>query len=451
MNTWKNPLAISFSDSINKFKQGTQTPRDLLERYIDNFLTHEKSLKAFVSFDLEAARKAADESTKRYKNGQQISIVDGLPIGVKDIMNTKDLPTQMGSPAFSGWESNFDCAAVYSLRQAGAIIFGKTVTTEFAVGYSGFTTNPFDSTRTPGGSSSGSAAAVGAGFISVGLGTQTQGSTLRPASYCGVVGFKPTLGALNMAGIHPLSATNDHLGLIGASLEDTWRVASQISLGIGSPGYGFLDGAGHELPIKIKPKKLIRLYTRGWSEIDSNTINEFEKLISALADKGVEIISKSEDQRVSDFEDTVENDIDTALDIVAYEMQWPFKAYIEKFGTVIGERIHSLMKRADQITPNQYLELLKKRQNIRKKCRDLLIDTGADSYITLSASGPAPIGLKYSGSRSFIVLGSWLGFPAFSLPILSINQLPLGIQLLGLDGKDGQLCSLANWFVQEFE
>jgi Asp-tRNA(Asn)/Glu-tRNA(Gln) amidotransferase A subunit family amidase len=120
------------------------------------------------------------------------------------------------------------------------VILGKTVTTEFAISYSGPTTNPFDSTRTPGGSSSGTAAAVGAGMMPVGLGTQTGGSTLRPASYCGAVGFKPTIGALHTGGIHPLSSTCDHLGVIGGSLGDVWRIASQISLGVGSPGYGFL-------------------------------------------------------------------------------------------------------------------------------------------------------------------------------------------------------------------
>jgi Asp-tRNA(Asn)/Glu-tRNA(Gln) amidotransferase A subunit family amidase len=134
-------------------------------------------------------------------------MVDGCPVGIKDIMATQDMPTQMNSPAFKGWQSGQDAACVHALRHSGAVIFGKTVTTEFAIGYSGPTTNPFDPERTPGGSSSGSAAGVGAGMMPVALGTQTQGSTLRPASYCGAVGFKPTIGALNTAG-HPSVVRN---------------------------------------------------------------------------------------------------------------------------------------------------------------------------------------------------------------------------------------------------
>ncbi len=251
------------------------------------------------------------------------------------------------------------------MRRGGAIIFGKTVTTEFAVGYSGPTTNPFDAARTPGGSSSGTAAGVGAGMIPVGLGTQTQGSTLRPASYCGAIGFKPTLGALNMAGVHPLSATNDHLGVIGATLEDVWRVASQISLGVGSPGYGFLDGAAANLPAPVKPRKLIRLYTRGWNEADAATKAAFEGALQSLVAAGIEVTGQSDDPRIAAFEDAMERDIDGALDIVAYEMQWPFQDYVARHGDAIGERIRGLMLRAHQITPADYVAMLEKRRAIR--------------------------------------------------------------------------------------
>src|SRR4051812_5310735 len=247
MKTWSNPNIVSFARAVADFGDGRDTPRDFLERCIVNVAAREKAVKAFVTLDLEAARKAADASTARYKAGKPLSMVDGCPVGIKDIMATADMPTQMGSPPFKGWRSGQDAACVHALRRGGAIIFGKTVTTEFAIGYSGPTTNPFDSERTPGGSSSGTAAGVGSGMMPVGLGTQTQGSTLRPASYCGAVGYKPTLHALNLSGVHPLSSTHDHLGIIGATLADVWRVASQISLGICSPGYGFLNGAGENL------------------------------------------------------------------------------------------------------------------------------------------------------------------------------------------------------------
>ena len=450
MKAWRNPNVVSFAQAVRGFVAGKDTPRDFLERCIANIGKSENRVKAFVTLDIEAARKAADASGRRYKEGRPLSMVDGCPVGIKDIMATSDMPTQMGSPVFKDWASGQDCAAVYALRRGGAIIFGKTVTTEFAVGFSGPTTNPFDVARTPGGSSSGTAAGVGAGMIPVGLGTQTQGSTLRPASYCGAVGFKPTLGALNMAGVHPLSATNDHLGVIGATLEDVWLVAAQISLGVGSPGYGFLEGAAAKLPAPVKPRKLIRLYTRGWNETDAATKEAFESVLQSLGAAGVEVVGKSDDPRIAAFEDAMERDIDTALDIVAYEMQWPFQDYVARHGDAIGERIRCLMLRANQITPADYEAMLEKRRAIRAQGMELARAVGADAFVTLAASGPAPEGLAHSGSRSFIVPGSWLGFPAFALPMMEVHGLPLGLQLLGLDRQDGRLCAQANWVMSEF-
>ena len=445
MKAWRNPYIVSFAQSVANFKSGQETPRDLLERCIANVEAYEPRVKAFVTLNLKTARKAADASAKRYKAGQPLSMVDGCPVGIKDIMATADMPTQMNSPAFEGWQSGQDAACVQALRHGGAIIFGKTVTTEFAIGYSGPTTNPFDPLRTPGGSSSGTAAGVGAGMMPVGLGTQTQGSTLRPASYCGAVGFKPTIGALNMAGIHPLSATNDHLGIIGATLEDTWRVASQISLGVASPGYGFLNGAAESMPVAVQPQKLIRLYTRGWTELDSNTEDAFEEVMQALTAAGVQIVGKDDDPRVAAFEAALERDIDSSLDIVAYELKWPFQDYIARYGKLIGKRLHDLVDRAHNMSPADYIAVLEKRRAIRAHCRELAAAIGADAYVTLASSGPAIQGFEFTGSRSFIVPGSWLGFPAFSLPVLQSEGLPFGLQLLGIDHRDGNLCATARW------
>jgi Asp-tRNA(Asn)/Glu-tRNA(Gln) amidotransferase A subunit family amidase len=449
MKAWRNPYIVSFAQAVAAFKSGKETPRDFLERCIANVERYEPRVKAFVTLNHKAARKAADESTKRYKAGKPLSMVDGCPVGIKDIMATKDMPTQMNSPVFKGWQSGQDAACVQALREGGAIIFGKTVTTEFAIGYSGPTTNPFDPARTPGGSSSGTAAGVGSGMIPVGLGTQTQGSTLRPASYCGAVGFKPTIGALNTAGIHPLSSTCDHLGIIGATLDDVWRAASQISLGIASPGYGFMNGAGEPLPLAVQPQKLIRLYTRGWTEIDSNTEEAFEEVMEALKAAGVGIVSKNDDKRVAAFEDALERDIDGALDIVAYELRWPFRDYIARYGKAIGKRLHGLIERAGQMTPADYVALLEKRRAIREHCRRLAHEVGADAFVTLASSGPAITGFEFSGSRTFITPGSWLGFPAFSLPVMQSDGLPFGLQLLGIDHLDGNLCSTAGWVMRE--
>ena len=443
MQRWHNPNIISFDRSVADFHSGRDTPRKFLERCLEVIAARDKTVQAFVTLNIGAARKAADAATKRYQAGKPLSIVDGCPVAIKDIIATADMPTQMNSPAFKGWQSGQDAACVAALRKGGAVIIGKTVTTEFAIGYSGPTTNPFDATRTPGGSSSGTAASVGAGMVPVGLGTQTQASTLRPASYCGAVGFKPSLGQLNLAGVHPLSATADHLGVIGATLGDVWRVASQISLGIGSPGRRFLQGAGAEVPAAQKPRKLIRLYTRGWGEIDDDTKAQFESAVEALAAQGVEIASRDTEPRIAALEDQLAADVDGALDIVAYELRWPFEDYIARYGKVIGERLHGLVKRANNMTPRDYERLLDTRDAMHRLWRETLAD--ADGYLTLASSGPAIRGLEYTGSRSFLVYGSWLGVPAFSLPLLQSQGLPLGVQVLGAPDGEGALAGVANW------
>jgi len=443
MNRWHNPNIVSFSQALPDFVSGKRTPRDFLERCLEMIAARDRTIKAFVTRNTAAARMAADAATRRYQAGQPLSPVDGCPVAIKDIIATADLPTQMNCPAFKGWQSGQDAACVAALRSGGAVIIGKTVTTEFAIGYSGPTTNPFDPERTPGGSSSGSAASVGAGMVPVALGTQTQASILRPASYCGAVGFKPTIGALHTAGIHPLSATCDHLGMLAGTLDDAWRVASHISLSIGSPGNPFLNGAGAQSPLPRKPRKLIRLYTRGWTEIDGGTEDAFNETVAALQFAGVPIASRDNDPGVARLEAALDAGVDGAIAIVAYEMKWPYEDYIARFGNVIGKRIHGLIDQARKMSPDDYEKLLENRRRVRHLVHEMA--GGADGYITLAASGPAILGHDYTGSRTFLIYGSWLGMPAFSLPLLQVNRLPLGVQLLGAPGTDGALCAVANW------
>uniref|UniRef100_UPI001F319CBB amidase family protein n=1 Tax=Falsiroseomonas oryziterrae TaxID=2911368 RepID=UPI001F319CBB len=224
----RRPLLRPYAPQASAFRSGASTPRAFLEARIETILRDEPAIAAFVVHDLDAARAAADRATLRWREGRPLSAVDGMPFVVKDMIETADLPTQMNNPIFRGWHARRDAASVLALRQAGAIVLGKTVTTEFACGNSGPTRNPYDTARTPGGSSSGSAASVGAGMACLGLGTQTHGSTIRPAGYCGAYALKATHGALHVGGLAPLAPTLDHLGLIGASLEDVWAAAAAI-------------------------------------------------------------------------------------------------------------------------------------------------------------------------------------------------------------------------------
>ena len=196
------PMMRSYLAAARTFASGAQTPRQFLEHSLDLFDQWEPKIGAFVCTNLPAARAAAERATARWREGRPLSPIDGMPVGIKDIIETADMPTEMGSTLFAGWRSEKDAASVRALRDAGAVVIGKTVTTEFAASEPRGTRNPFNLAHTPGGSSSGSAAAVAAGIVSAALGTQVIGSTIRPASFCGAFGFKPSVNALNREGSH---------------------------------------------------------------------------------------------------------------------------------------------------------------------------------------------------------------------------------------------------------
>src|SRR3954468_6193882 len=187
----------SFHDAVPAFRAGTGSPREYLEQCLATIEAREPVVQAWVTMNVEDARKAADASAQRYRSGAPLSNIDGMPIGIKDLIQTRDMPTEMGSPIFKGARTGNDSAVVRALREAGAIVLGKTVTTEFGMSHPGPTTNPFDPRRTPGGSSSGSAAVIGAAMVPVAIGTQVGGSVIRPASFCANHAIKPTFGALN--------------------------------------------------------------------------------------------------------------------------------------------------------------------------------------------------------------------------------------------------------------
>jgi len=437
----------SFSQALPDLLAGKRTPRDLLEHCLVRIAERDGTVKAFVTLNIEGARAAADAATARYRAGAPLSMVDGCPVGIKDIMDTSDLPTQMGSPVYSGWQPRYDAACVHALRKGGAVIVGKTVTTAFATGATNQTTNPHDPARTPGGSSSGSAAAVGGGMLPVALGTQTQGSILRPASYCGAVGFKPTHGLLTMQGVHPISLTHDHLGAIGSTLDDTWRIVSHISLAQGAAGQPFLSGAGAVPPAAKRPRRLIRLYTKGWEpEVDPATRAAFEAVIDRLKAAGVEITSRETSQTVADLEAALDGGFtERSVDITAWEMKWPYEQYVRDHGPLLEQRIKDRVAHAAKMTPADYTRLLEEKRAMQARVRGVL--EGSDGFITLAASSPAPVGHDQTGSRTFLLYASFLGIPAFSLPLMTVDGLPVGVQLIGAWGADGDLCAVANWMM----
>jgi Asp-tRNA(Asn)/Glu-tRNA(Gln) amidotransferase A subunit family amidase len=439
-------LRLPISTVLARFRDSSLSPPDYVEAFLGRIAQREPGVKAFKYLEVDGIRGAAAASAARYRAGRPLGPLDGIPVGIKDIIETADMPTGFGSPAFEGTLTGRDAACVAALRTAGAIIAGKTVTTEFAIGFSGITTNPHDPQRTPGGSSSGSAAAVGAGMLPLALGTQTQGSMLRPASYNGAVGFKPTYGALSTGGIHPVAVSHDHLGIFANHVEDAWLTASVISMGAGAaPGYAGLAGAALAAPQPRKPQRLIRLHLKGWDELSAPDRATMNGMVDVLRGQGISIVERNSDARIARLEAVLDRDIDGSMSMLGYEMRYPYTGYVQAHGELIGERIRDIVANSPSISNADYETLLVARAHAQALVTAVLDETRADGFIMPAASGAAPRGLAYTGTRTHLTYWSWLGFPAFSLPLMQAENMPWGLQVMHCARRDADLCALARW------
>ncbi len=427
------------------FRSGADTPRKFLERCLAAIAAREGEVGAFVHYDADLARKQSDAASERWRAGHPLSAIDGMPVGIKDIIETVDFPTEMGSPHYEGWRSERDAASVAALRAAGAVIVGKTVTTEFAASHPAGTRNPLDLERTPGGSSSGSAAAVAAGFLSAGIGTQVVGSIVRPASYCGVVGFKPTLGAINRGGSHDALSQSAH-GVLAASLDDAWQVAYEVALRAGGdPGFPGLIGPPSP-PAPVKPRRLAMLETEGWADASADAKARLQDACGRLRTGGVTIVTRADHAGVAAFEDAIAGGLRLARRINAYECRWPLNTYRGRDASKLSGDMLQRLAEAEALTPDDYRADLARRDALRKLFAALAGD--CDACVTLAATGPAPLGLQSTGNPVFAVPGSLLGTPAISLPLFEVDGMPVGFQALGFAHGDAGLFAHAAWVRQ---
>ena len=434
------PRMQPFLPATANFGSGKDSPRDFLERCIAQLEAWEPKIGAFVALNLDAARTAADRSTNRWRAGKPVSPIDGIPVGVKDIIETIDMPTENGSPLFAGFRGNRDGASVAALREAGAVIVGKTVTTEFAWMHPRATRNPWDLTRTPGGSSSGSAAGVAVGAISVGLATQVFGSILRPSSFCGCFGFKPTVGAINRGGSHDALSQSTQ-GPIAASLPEAWAVAYEISRRAGGdPGYPGLYGPP-TCPAPSKPRRLAVLETPGWAVATSGARRAFAEAAARLKSAGVALASRHESQEIAAVEDAIADARELSHNIIAWESRWPLNTYRARDMSKLSPAILELAARGEALTLDDYRRDIAERERRRAIYRSL--EAEFDACLTLAAPGAAPVGLTWTGDPAFVVPGSMLGVPTLSLPALEDDGLPLGLQLIGFADADAVLFSTA--------
>jgi Asp-tRNA(Asn)/Glu-tRNA(Gln) amidotransferase A subunit family amidase len=439
------PTLRPYLDATKDFTSGKQTPRQFLEDSLALLERWEPRIGAFVCTNLAAARAAADRSTERWRAGQAASPIDGIPVGIKDIIETVDMPTEMGSPLFAGWRSQKDAASVRALRDAGAVIIGKTVTTEFAASQPRGTRNPWNVAHTPGGSSSGSAASVGAGICSAALGTQVIGSTIRPASYCGCFGFKPSVNAINREGSHDYQSQSC-TGIIGASLEDVWQVAYEIVAHVGGDaGTPGLQGP-HEAPLPKKPQTLAVLETAGWSVASADAKARLAECVAKLKSAGVEIRTRHNDKAVAALEAELANAQELSHRINGFEGHWFFRVMRDRDVAKLGPITRERTAKYDRLTLADYRADLKERARIRAVHAELA--EICDSVITLPAPGGAPEGLNATGNPEFAVPASLLGVPALSLPLFMDGAMPLGLQVIGYRDRDADAFAIAAWLME---
>ena len=384
-------------------------------------------LKAFEHLPTDTARRAGPLS--------------GIPVAIKDIIATSDMPTTNGSPVYAGQVPAADAWVVERLRNLGATIFGKTVSTEFAWRHPGPTVNPWNRDHTPGGSSSGSAAAVAAGLVPLALGTQTLGSIIRPAAFNGVVGFKPSFGAVPRVGVHPLSPSLDHVGFFARRIDD---VAFALSLLAGSSDHdrhgrplpGFSVDVGSGLPPLNKPRLAVVRFAK-WSRVESEQQNVFEAAVAELRAAGAIL----DEVNLSELDDANWTTINC---ILSSEAALIFADLVARYPDRTSDHLKSLVETGKAHSATDYLAAKAFQEAWRSRFTSEM--SGYDALLTLPAFGEAPRGLHYTGDAEYCAPWTLLGVPAVTLPAgFGKNGLPLGLQIVGTYLNDYHMLRVAKW------
>jgi Asp-tRNA(Asn)/Glu-tRNA(Gln) amidotransferase A subunit family amidase len=442
---------LTFHDAVHAFLAGSDTPRAYLERCLQTIAEREPVVRAWVVMNEAGAREAADAATDRYRAGRPLSPIDGMPIGIKDLYETEDMPTQMGCEAFAGNWPKLDAPLVKALRQAGAVVLGKTVTTEMGMSHPGPTTNPFDPDRTPGGSSSGSAAAVGARMVPAAIGSQVMGSVIRPAAYCANHAIKVTFGALNRGTRQMMS--HAAIGIHAGCHEDMWTVAAAIAARAGGdPGRPGLYGT--EMPPEPRrPTRLIVMQTEGWSAMTPKAIAAFEAVLEQLRNVRIEVLRRGDHPAIEAFERAVNTARDLSNDIVGWETRFQLEHLAQTAGNRISRRLAARMHAGCALTLEDYRWRLIERDAAR--AAHAALAPMADAIVAPACTGPAPV---WRGDEPGLPLEPWptgdvscntgtsiLGCPAVTVPVAAVEGMPFGIQFVGQPHADAQTSAIAAW------
>ncbi len=420
--------------------EGSLSAVELAESCLERIDEREPEVQAWAHLDREhllAQARAADEARAA---GAPLGPLHGLPVGVKDIFDTQDYPTEDGTPLHAGRTPVEDAAAVSRLRAAGGLVAGKTVTTELAVYTPGPTRNPHDPTRTPGGSSSGSAAAVAAGMVPLAIGTQTNGSIIRPAAFCGVVGYKPSFGLISRHRILQQSRWLDHVGVFARDVEDAALLAEPLM------GHDPMDPDTRprarprllEIALEEPPVPPQLGLVRGpvWDEAEEETREAFGELAEVLGERIEDVTLPPHFDRAHGWHRT----------IMEADLARSFEREYEQGG--LSAQLVEMIERGREVRAVDYNEALGEVAALRALLDGTAFDR-CDALVTPATPGVAPVGLDSTGSPAFCTIWTLCGLPAITLPLMEgSGGMPLGVQLVGPLGDDARLLRTARWLVR---
>ena len=429
---------LSTNELVEKMREGQISSVEVCKAYIERINKFEKNVKAWAFLDKKVLLEKAEEADDYRKSGKPLGPLHGLPVALKDIIGTRDMPTECGTVLRKGMSGSQDSEIVNLLKISGAIIMGKTVTTEFAYFDPGKTTNPHDYLRTPGGSSSGSAAAVAAHMAPLSVGSQTNGSVIRPASYCGVVGYKPSYGLISRSGVLKQSSKLDQIGVFGKSVEDVALLAKSL---IKKDIYdkdtvyfaadNMLDGCKQEPHFD---PKFIFYKTSNWKNIDKESKKSFDFLIKNFK-KNIEVFdTPSYFKEIPKYHQIIHET----------DMANNFQIYYKKSKKKLSKEMIGAIERGLKYSAKEYAEAI----DFMKQSYESYQEVFEDYHGVLSpaTTGVADKGLKSTGSPEFCTVWTYMGVPSISLPLLTgINNLPLGVQLAGNKFDDLRFLGVANW------
>ena len=434
---------LSVVEMVQSIKKGEITSEELVKNYIEQIKKKEKDVEAWEFFDEEFVLSQAKKLDSLHQSGKHGDL-HGIPVGIKDIFDTEDVPTTDGTEIHKKNPSLSDCTVVSKLKQAGAIIMGKTVTCELAYYSPGKTKNPHDLSRTPGGSSSGSAAAVASHMVPLAIGSQTNGSVIRPASYCGVIGYKPTKGLISRHLVLQISRALDQVGIFSNSIEDAALISEQI---IGH------DKQDPDTSLNPRPKLLAASRQKPPMEpllayiklpfmdkLDEDVMEGFNEVKDELKGQINEIELPAGFDGIPDWHKI----------IMESDMARSFSEEYKKSKNKLSDKIVEAIERGMKYSSVEYNEAFSKIEVANTYFKQFFHDY--DAILTPSANGEAPKGLESTGDPIFSTIWTYCGMPSISLPLLQgKNGLPVGVQLVSSLYDDERLFRNASWLTSKIK